>query len=64
VGRKDRGGLRLAAGGATLPGSYAASGDFLTLTLKPVLADDRALTTLDGDEVLEGVTLDPFGISP
>jgi hypothetical protein len=34
-----------------------------TLTLKPVLADDRALTTLDGDEVLEGVTLDPFGIS-
>ena len=33
-----------------------------TLTLKPVLADDRALTTLDGDEVLEGVTLDPFGI--
>jgi hypothetical protein len=33
-----------------------------TLTLNPVLADDRALTTLDGDEVLEGVTLDPFGI--
>ncbi|MGH3201499.1 MAG: hypothetical protein ACRDP5_05520, partial [Streptosporangiaceae bacterium] len=33
-----------------------------TLTLKPVLADGRALTTLDGEEVLEGVTLDPFGI--
>jgi endo-1,4-beta-mannosidase len=34
-----------------------------TLTLKPVLADDRALTTLNGDEDLEGVTLDPFGIN-
>ena len=30
VGRKDRGGLRLAAGGATLPGPHATSGDFLT----------------------------------
>ncbi|MDQ2812195.1 MAG: beta-mannosidase [Actinomycetota bacterium] len=33
-----------------------------TLTLKPVLAGDRALATLDGDGVLEGITLDPFGI--
>jgi hypothetical protein len=33
------------------------------LTLKPVLADGRALATLDGEEILEGVTLDPFGIN-
>ena len=30
MGRKDRGGLRLATGGATLPGPHATSGDFLT----------------------------------
>ena len=30
VGGKDRGGLWLAAGGATLPGSHASSRDFLT----------------------------------
>jgi hypothetical protein len=34
-----------------------------TLTLKPVLADGRALTTLNGDQDLGGVTLDPFGIN-
>ena len=33
------------------------------LTLKPVLADGRALATLDGKEILAGVTLDPFGIN-
>jgi hypothetical protein len=30
MGGKDRGGLRVAAGGATFPGPHAASGDFLT----------------------------------
>ena len=30
VGGKDRGGLRLAPGGAPLPGTYATSGDLLT----------------------------------
>ena len=34
-----------------------------TLTLKPALADGYALTALDADEILEGVTLDPFGIN-
>jgi endo-1,4-beta-mannosidase len=33
------------------------------LTVKPVLAGGRALTKLDGEEILEGVTLDPFGIN-
>jgi endo-1,4-beta-mannosidase len=32
------------------------------LTVKPVLAAGGGLTALDNDEVLEGVTLDPFGI--
>jgi hypothetical protein len=30
---------------------------------RTVLAGDRALTTLNGDQDLEGVTLDPFGIN-
>jgi len=34
-----------------------------TLTLKPVLPAGHALTTLDGKEILEAVTLDPFGIN-
>jgi endo-1,4-beta-mannosidase len=34
-----------------------------TLTLKPALAGGRALTALDRDEILAGVTLDPFGIN-
>jgi endo-1,4-beta-mannosidase len=33
------------------------------LTIKPLLADGGALTELDGDDGLEGVTLDPFGIN-
>ncbi|MGD0603173.1 MAG: cellulase family glycosylhydrolase [Streptosporangiaceae bacterium] len=32
------------------------------LTIKPLLADGGALTELDGDDGLKGVTLDPFGI--
>jgi hypothetical protein len=32
------------------------------LTVKPVLTGGRTLTMLDGEEILEGVTLDPFGI--
>jgi endo-1,4-beta-mannosidase len=34
-----------------------------TLTVKPVLAAGAALTALDDEEILEGVTLDPFGIN-
>jgi hypothetical protein len=33
------------------------------LTIKPLLADGGALTELDGDDGLEGVTLVPFGIN-
>jgi hypothetical protein len=33
-----------------------------TLTVKPTLAAGGALTTLDGKEADEGVTLRPFGI--
>jgi len=33
------------------------------LTIKPLLADGGALTELDGDDILEGVTMDPFGIN-
>jgi hypothetical protein len=32
------------------------------LTVKPALAAGGALTTLDGEEAEEGVTLSPFGI--
>jgi endo-1,4-beta-mannosidase len=34
-----------------------------TLTVKPALAAGAALTPLDDEEILEGVTLDPFGIN-
>ena len=33
------------------------------LTIKPVLADGGALTEPDGDDIMEGVTMDPFGIN-
>jgi endo-1,4-beta-mannosidase len=33
------------------------------LTIKPLIADGGALTELDGDDVMEGVTIDPFGIN-
>jgi endo-1,4-beta-mannosidase len=33
------------------------------LTAKPALANGTALTALDDDEILEGVTLEPFGIN-
>ena len=32
------------------------------LTVKPVLDQGWRLTTLEGEDVTEGVTLDPFGI--
>jgi endo-1,4-beta-mannosidase len=34
-----------------------------TLTLKPVVAGGGTLTALDAEEILESVTLDPFGIN-
>jgi endo-1,4-beta-mannosidase len=33
------------------------------LTIKPVLSDGGALTEFDGEDLLEGVTLEPFGIN-
>jgi hypothetical protein len=33
------------------------------LTVKPVLAAPGALTTLDGEDADEGITMDPFGMS-
>jgi hypothetical protein len=33
------------------------------ITVKPVLAADSVLSALDDDQVIEGVTLSPFGIN-
>ena len=35
----------------------------MTITVKPMLEQGWRLTTLDGEDVTGGVTIDPFGIS-